>query len=231
MTQKRILIPTKSITDWQALLAEPDKHWRPGYSAMLTAQSWENAAGLPPEIASAFTRSVEHKFKNIELLLAIPEYKTSLKGGSRASQSDVFALLRSEKGLVAATVEGKAREAFGPTLEQWQKGVCEKGYRARLGHIIENIGLKEPIPGHIRYQLLHRTASAAIEARRFHCKAAVMIVQSFVEQEADNHFEDFVQFMQLYNVMPAKDEFSFLADIDGIRLYSGWVYSDIPVHE
>ena len=231
MTQKRILIPTKSITDWQSLLAEPEKHWRPKYSAMLTAQSWENAPGLPPEIALAFNSSEEDTFKNIELLLAIPEYKTALKGGSRASQSDVFALLRSEKGLVAATVEGKAREDFGPTLEQWQKGVSEKGYRARLGHIIENIGLKEPIPGHIRYQLLHRTASAAIEAKRFHCKAAIMIVQSFVKQDADNHFEDYVQFMQLYNVMPAKDEFSFLADIDGIRLYSGWVYSDIPVHE
>lgn len=225
MAQKRILIPTKSITDWQSLLAEPDKHWRTGYSAMLTAQSWENATGLPPEIASAFTSSGEHNFKNIELLLAIPEYKTPLKGGSRASQSDVFALLRSDSGLVAATVEGKAREDFGPTLEQWQMGVSDKGYRARLGHIIEILGLQAPIPGHIRYQLLHRTASAIIEAKRFYCKAAVMIVQSFVEQDADNHFEDFVQFVELYNAMPAKDELAYLATIDGIRLYSGWVYS------
>jgi len=47
-------MPTKSMTDWQSLLAEPEKQWRAGYSAMLTAQSWENAVGLPPEITSAF---------------------------------------------------------------------------------------------------------------------------------------------------------------------------------
>ena len=193
---------------------------------MLTAKTWENAAGLPPEILLAFNSAEEDTFKNIELLLAIPEYKTTLQGGPRASQSDVFALLRSEKGLVAATVEGKAKEDLGPTLGQWRNNVSDKGYGARLGHIIENLGLKEPIPGHIRYQLLHRTASAVIEAKRFHCKTAVMIVQSFVEQDADNHFEDFVQFVQLYNLMPAKDEIAFLAAIDGISLYSGWVYSE-----
>lgn len=228
MTQKRILIPTKSITDWQSLLAEPEKQWRPGYSAKLTAQSWENAIGLPQEIASAFTRSGEDTFKHIELLLAIPEYKTPLKGGPRASQSDVFAMLRSENGLVAATVEGKAREDFGPTLEQWQKGVSEKGYTERLRHIMGNLGLENSVPGHIRYQLLHRTASAVIEAQRFHCNTAAMIVQSFVEQDADNHFEDYAQFVKMYGVTPGKDKLAFLSDIEGIKLFSAWVYSASP---
>ena len=65
MSQKRILIPTDSESDWKSLLAEPEKQWRPGYSAMLTAQSWENAGGLPPEIESVFTKTEASYFNNL----------------------------------------------------------------------------------------------------------------------------------------------------------------------
>jgi hypothetical protein len=224
MKQKRIFVPTRSITDWKTLLAEPDKQWEKGHSAMLTALSWENGQGLPPELISIFRESDEVSFQNLELAVAIPEYQVPLKGGNRPSQNDVFALVRSEMGLIALTVEGKGREDFGPTLNQWQHKVSEKGYQIRLKYILENIGLSKcyPLPGHIRYQLLHRTASAVIEAKRFHCESAVMIVQSFVEEETDNHFMDYHQFLQLYDVTAGKDKLIFLKDIDGIRLYSAW---------
>ena len=55
-----------------------------------------------------------------------------------------------------------------------------------------------------------------------------MIVQSFVESDSENHFEDYVQFVQLYGVMPVKGKLVFLANIDGIRLYSAWVYTAPP---
>jgi len=225
MSQKRVLIPTESESDWKSLLAEPEKQWRPGYSAMLTAQSWENAAGLPPEIESVFTLTEASYFNNLELLVATPEYKTELKGGRRPSQSDVFALLRSDIILVAVTVEGKAREDFGPSMKQWENKVAAKGYVERLGHIMENIGLEKSAPDHIRYQLMHRTASAVIEAKRFHCQIAVMIVQSFVESDDENHFGDYADFIGLYGATPVKDQLIFLADIDGILLFSAWVYS------
>lgn len=192
---------------------------------MLTAQSWENAGCLPPAIASAFVGSEGNYFNNLDLLIAIPEYKTGLKGGRRPSQSDVFALLRSDNGLVAVTVEGKAREDFGPTMAQWRDGVSDKGYTERLRHIMENIGLENPVPDHIRYQLLHRTASAVIEARRFHCQAAAMIVQSFVGLDAENHFGDYADFIRLYGAVPMKDQLLFISEIDGIRLFSAWVYT------
>ena len=195
---------------------------------MLTAQTWENASGLPLEIISVFNASEDDHFKGLELAFAVPEYKVILKGGARPSQNDVFALLASVKGLTALTVEGKAREDFGPTLAQWQGQVSGKGYRTRLCHILENIGLKNTIPDHIRYQLLHRTASAVLEAKRFHCMAAVMIVQSFIESDLENHFEDYVQFIQLYGKTPTKDNLVFLENIDGIRLYSAWVYTAPP---
>jgi hypothetical protein len=225
MRQKRILVPTRSAVDWKMLLAEPDKQWKPGYSAMLTAQTWENASGLPPEIISIFNASEDDLFKDLELALAIPEYKVVLKGGTRPSQNDVFALLTSAKGLTALTVEGKVREDFGPTMAQWRSEVSDKGYRTRLLHVMENIGLKDPTPGHIRYQLLHRTASSVLEAKRFHCTAAVMIVQSFIESDLENHFGDYVQFIQLYGKTPAKYNLVFLSNINGIMLYSAWVYT------
>ncbi len=225
MKQKRILIPTQFITSWKSLLAEPDKQWRTGYSAMMTAQSWETAGGLPPEIKTAFAESEGDYFNNLELLIAIPEYKTDLKGGRRPSQSDVFVLLRSDKGLIAVTVEAKAREDFGPTMAQWRNGVSDEGYTKRLRHIMENTGLEKSVPDHTRYQLLHRTASAVIEAKRFHCNAAVMLVQSFVESDAENNFEGYADFIGLYGAAPLKDEPIFLADIDGVKLFSAWVYT------
>ena len=228
MTQKRILIPTQSVDDWRGFLAEPDKHWKPGYSAMLTAQAWENASGLPPEIGSLFDASEDNLFKGLKLALAVPEYKVALRGGSRPSQNDVFALLSSRKGLVALTVEAKAREDFGPTLADWRKKVSEKGYRERLHHIAVSIGLREPISEDIRYQLLHRTASAVIEAKRFHCGAAAMIVQSFVKSDSENHFRDHEEFVRLYGVTPMKNRLLFLTKIEGISLYSAWVYAVPP---
>ena len=126
------------------------------------------------------------------------------------------------------TVEGKAREDFGPTLIQWRSKVSEKGYRARLSHLMENLGLPEPVPGYIRYQLLHRTASAVLEAKRFHATVAAMLVQSFVESDLENHFEDYAQFVQLYGKTPVKGRVIFLTNIDRIRLYSGWVYTEPP---
>lgn len=46
-----ILIPSSGPDDWQQFLADPQKQWKRGYSAMAVALSWEAAQGLPPEVA------------------------------------------------------------------------------------------------------------------------------------------------------------------------------------
>ena len=52
-----------------------------------------------------------------------------------------------------------------------------------------------PIPDNIRYQLLHRTASSLIEAKKYNAKFALTIVQNFhIEQP---HFDDYRNFAQL----------------------------------
>jgi hypothetical protein len=45
-----IYVPANKPEDWQALLAEPDKHWKPGYSAVALAQCWMEAEGLPQSV-------------------------------------------------------------------------------------------------------------------------------------------------------------------------------------
>jgi len=229
MKQKRILVPTQSVDDWRRLLAEPQKHWKPGYSAMSIAQVWEKAGGLPEEIAKLFSESGWDQFQGLELAFAIPEYKVSFKGGSRPSQNDVFVLLTSEIGLVAMTIEGKSREDFGPTLKQWRRKVSDKGYRTRLRQVTANTGLNEPIPDETRYQLLHRTASAILEAKRFHARQAVILIQSFVQPDSENHFSDYSKFIGLYGKTATKGKLTFLTEVGDIGLYSAWVYSKPPM--
>lgn len=225
MKQKRILIPTKGADTWKQFLAEPDKHWQRGFSAMSTAFSWEKSDGLPSEIKAIFSTANDESLRDAQIALAIPEYKVDLDGGSRPSQNDVFALVTSSGGLIAMMVEGKAREDFDVQLEQWRQRTSEKGVQARMAHILVNIGLREPIPGHIRYQLLHRTASAVIEAKRFHARHAVMLVQSFVENDAENHFGDFAAFLDLYGKKAKKGVLIQLHDSAECRLYAAWVQS------
>jgi len=259
--QKRIVVPTDGPLDWKALLADPEKHWRSGYSAMSTAYSWEEADGLPAEIAAIFKNADNPALRDAKLALAIPEYKVDLKGGTRPSQNDVFALMSCSDGLISMMVEGKAREDFDATLGDWKKRTSAKGVKDRLGDIMENLGLPAPVrkklciqiivaelmpyiphgplgPGYIkkmepgetdldniRYQLLHRAASAVIEAKRFHAKYAVLLIQSFEEDDTKNHYDDFEKFVGLFEKKAAKDKLIELSRPDGRPLYAAWIHS------
>jgi hypothetical protein len=225
MKQKRILIPTDGPESWKLLLAEPDKHWQPGFSAMSTALSWEKANGIPKEIVSLFRNAEDPGLRDAELTIAIPEYKVSLAGGSRPSQNDVFALLSCTDGLVAMMVEGKAKEDFDETLLNWEKRTSPQGVKARLADIAKHIGLTPQIPDHIRYQLLHRTASAVIEANRFHAPYALMVVQSFVTDDSENHYNDFCEFLNLYGKEAIKNQLIELTKVRTCRLFAAWAYS------
>src|ERR1700687_6413303 len=166
----RIYIPTAGPGSWRAFLADPEKQWKTGYSARALAHCWESAEGLPKEIDALFGGAAT-------LQLAIPEHKVPLPGGSTQSQSDLFALLTIGKRSCAATIEGKVNEPFGPTIAEWQQN-ASSGKQERLTHICNLLGLTSP-PTDVRYQLLHRPASAVIEADRFKTDEAAMIVHSF----------------------------------------------------
>ncbi len=225
MKQKRILMPTDGPETWKQFLADPDKHWKPGYSAMSMAYSWENAKELPSEVHTLFKGADLADLHDASLALAIPEYKVSLAGGSRPSQNDLFALMTCTGGLISMMVEGKAREDFDVTLGEWKKRTSAKGFQARMADIIEHIGLSKPIPDFIRYQLLHRTASAVIEAKRFHAQYAVVMIQSFVNDDTENHYEDFCKFISLFDEEPLKNKLVEISRPHGKRLFAAWVQS------
>ena len=214
----KIYLPTKGPADWRAFLAKPDLHWVRGKSARTTAQAWEGAPGWPPEIEVILHAALGPT----ELCCAFPEHKTPLPGGSRDSQSDVFALGRHAKGLVACTIEGKVDEPFGPTIAQ-QMRLYSKGKAERLDYLCTMLGQND-CPPHIHYQLLHRTVSALIEAEKFACDDAAMIVHSFSSEQ--RWFEAFASFVELFGQDATTGHPISLTMASGKHLHLGWACGD-----
>lgn len=188
---KRIYLPSNTAENWRVLLADPDKHWRSGFSAKAAAEHWERASGLPIEIAAVFEQAA---LGPAELLAAFPEWKTPLPGGRRESQTDILALVRSPGGLWIAGVEAKVGEPFGPTVGEWLID-ASAGKLERLDFLKRKLRLGGDVTG-LRYQLLHRTVAAIIEAERFNAAGAAMIVQSFSPVSAWRaDFDAFVEMM------------------------------------
>src|SRR2546423_166016 len=146
----RILSFTTGPNDWQSLLADPEKHWKVGYSARTLAYCWEAAEGFPSEVAQAFARSTDPLLANLTPLLAIPEFKVSLPGGVRPSQSDIFVLGRSAAGPVSIMVEGKVSESFGDTLDEWRRA-ASTGKEDRLSYLVRTLRLSTQPAGNLRY--------------------------------------------------------------------------------
>jgi hypothetical protein len=173
----RIYIPAKKPEDWRYLLAEPEKQWRDGYSAKSLALAWHRNSGFPTEVRRIFDNSDHTIFQNAELLLAIPEHKVPLPGGGYPSQNELFVLAKGNGEIISITVEGKVSEPFGPLVSEWFQNPSE-GKRKRLAYLCKILELNSDHVSPIRYQLLHRTASAIIEAERFNAKSALMLVHS-----------------------------------------------------
>lgn len=216
-----ILIPTKSPEDWKALLAEPDKQWKPGYSARALTYCWEEANGFPASVHSVFSEAGV-PFNDLEPLLIIPEHKVPLPGGQRPSQNDIWVLAKSKNELVSIAVEGKVSEHFGPTLQEWMEQ-DSPGKRERLEFLKNELCLNVAIPKTIRYQLLHRTASAIIEAKRFNAAHAVMMVHSF--SQTHEWFDDYKKFLNLFNLSGAPNIISSMS-MSNLELHFVWIQGE-----
>lgn len=214
-----ILMPSDGAAGWKRFLAQPDLHWKAGRSASAMAHSWEQSRGWPPAIAAL----IEPQFAGSEPLLVIPEWKTPLPGGERSSQSDAFVLARHAGGLLAMTIEGKVHESFGSTVADRRRD-ASAGAAARLDWLCERLGLGD-CPGDVHYQLLHRSASALIEAERFDAGAAAMIVHSFA---ADRRWHDaFARFVALLGGDPDAPGLMPVRVPGAVPLWLGWA-SDVP---
>lgn len=214
----KILIPTNGADDWKRFLAQPDLHWKTGRSARTLAHSWEAGNNLPPEVAAIMSDA----FGSPELLFAVPEHKTMLPGGTRESQSDVLALVRHPIGLACFTIEGKVDEPFGPTVGEWS-AAASPGKVERLAYLCDLLGLPD-CPADVRYQLMHRTASALIEAERFDAKLAGMIVHSFSPDS--RWFDDLVRFGSALGCKIEPGKAATVTTPSGRSLAIGWAAGD-----
>lgn len=219
----RMHVPTLGPDDWRRLLAEPDKHWRVGYSAHALANAWEGAGGFPDRVGKVLDASGVPTLSGLELVLGIPEHETPLPGGARPSQSDLLVLARNDAGLVVIAVEGKAEESFGPLVAEWLVD-ASPGKQRRLGYLCGVLGLNAASVAPLRYQLLHRTASALIEAARLHAPTALMLVHSFSPTGA--WFGDYAAFAQALGLESRRDSVSLLGPRHGRTLALGWVSDD-----
>ena len=213
----KIYVPTSGPQSWQALLADPAKHWKIGYSARTIANCWEAAGDtLPPEVRALFG-------EDAELLIAIPEHKVSLRDAGRDSQTDVFALVRSKNQTTAVAVEGKVNESFGPTVREWYADASPVKQQ-RLAFLCDQIGTPFPPPDDLHYQLVHRTASAVLEAERFKTDSAAMIVHSFSPE--NKWFEAYTALLGLFGLATNPGELVSTKLPGGRILYFGWAKGD-----
>jgi hypothetical protein len=216
----RMHVPTAGPDDWRRFLAEPEKQWRVGFSAHALAHAWEGTPGLSNRVRQVLDDSGVDALTGLEVALGVPEYQTSLPGGVRPSQTDLFVLARNQEGLVAIAVEGKVEESFGPLVLEWLID-ASPGKKLRLAYLCDLLGLDADSISHLRYQLLHRTASALIEAERFHASTALMIVHSF--SPAASWLSDYAAFGEALGVEVGRDSVTLVGTRHGRTLALGWV--------
>lgn len=157
----------------------------------------------------------------LKLLAAIPEWEVPLKGGARSSFTDVLAIASNSRGLCTIAVEAKAGEDFGPTLAS-RLAEASEGQTTRIQYLQDILGTR--FDGTIRYQLLHRTASALLVARDFHATTTVMLVhawKSTAKQKAD-----FVAFTSAMGAEACSADVSVVARFGAPRLYLAWCEGD-----
>lgn len=222
---KRLYIETDGTCSWRARLADPSLHWKRRASAMELAVSWELGARRPRGLPDPVERVLDAHpaTRGARLLFGVPEHLVSLPGGSRASQTDLWAVLRGDQGWISLAVEGKAREPFGPTLKEWLRE-STPGKRARISALCQTLGVQQPVEeSEIRYQLFHRAASAIIEASRIGAGTAMLLVQNFYADSTS--WSDFESFAKLLGAVACRDGVCEVRCPAVERLLFGWTDS------
>ena len=222
-TLPRIFAFTSEPQDWQALLADPVKHWETGKSARTLAYSWEAQNGFPPEVADSFAQCDDEPLKNITPILAVPEFTVSLPGRGHPSQNDIFVLARSSSGPVSIMVEGKFEESFDRTLDGSRKpdSSPNSGKNKRLSFLRRTLGITTVPPGSVRSQLLHRAASAVITGKQYRAVASVVLIHSFSQERIG--WSDYQVFTRLFGVEAEEGRVHRLNGNLKVPLYGVWV--------
>ena len=220
----------KTLRDWADRLARGDVHWRVGHSARALALSWTEARGVPPEVSSALA-----DFAGLTLVRALVEHPVSVGGVGGRSKTDIMAIARSGSGTVVMAVEGKGdSDNFGLPCGKWLRaGKFPRSHENRcrrltccanlLPQLVSARALDE-----VPIQLVHRTASAVLTARRESASDAVLVVHAFLQQREDDdaHYAGFERFVQAFGVQPERNLRVALGSAGGVLVHAAWVDGD-----
>lgn len=223
-TLPRIHVPRLHPEDVIPHLGKGELHWRDGYSAKAVCESWFSANDIPPAVRAVLDQAEE--YRRAELIDAWLERCTNLPWGrGKPSQTDLLAVLGLREGLAVLGVEAKVKESFGPYVRDW---LAEGGdNRAqRLHGLCRLLEVDTSAVLDLRYQLLHRTAAAVLEAKRYRARHAAMIVQSFCPDRTGlGDFRDFAEIAGFRGV--GADAISTAKAADGISLRIGWAADSV----
>jgi quercetin dioxygenase-like cupin family protein len=208
--------PLERPEDVIPLLADPG-HWRKGRSAYEAAFSWFDAGDVPEAIRRVI--ETDPAFSNATPSRVVFEQRTKLDNFGKASQTDVLALLKTPAGRVLLSIEAKFDEPFGPLVDDWDDR--SDGRTGRLTGLLGHLRLTRASVGSLRYQLLHRTVAALLEAQREGIADAALVVQSF--NGACAGFGDFRAFVRELGVtLDEPGRLSAPIERSGIRVRFGW---------
>lgn len=224
----RLFVPSFGPTDWRRLLADPGTQWERLKSALEMAVCWESARnsdrGIPSEVAAALDTAPQ--LTGAHLLIGLPEHKVPFEGGGHPSQNDLWALLRAGSHLVSMAVEAKAGEKLDDIVSDWLPKDNQRSRKPeRLSALKLRLGIPDADLSHVRYQLLHRTASALKEAERFGANMAVVLIQSFNRVADEESWQDVLRFGEVMGVSVRDGGVAKSPRSTAVPLYIGWVTS------
>jgi hypothetical protein len=137
-----------------------------------------------------------------------------------------LAMEQSRRRKAPPVVEGKVDESFGERVSVWLADAPSRK-PLRLARLCRTLNLSASDVHELRYQLLHRTASAVYEAIRYRAKHAAMIVHSFDPGHAG--LADFLAFADAMKIPGAgANKIAGPIKCAGVDLYLGWVADRVP---
>jgi hypothetical protein len=123
-------------------------------------------------------------------------------------------------------IEAKAGEKLDDVVKDWLLKSNERsGKPDRLSALKLLLGIPDADVSHIRYQLLHRTASALKEAERFGASMAVVLVQSFNRAADEESWNDVLKFGEVMGALVSEGSVVQSARPTAVPLFIGWITS------
>jgi hypothetical protein len=205
-------------------LAQRELHWRAGYSAQELAVAWSSARNdFPASVRAVLKTAAE--YAEAEFIDGFFEREVELGSPGRNSQTDLMVIAGLKDELAIIAVEGKVEESFAELVSDWNS---TPGKQHRLECLCETLGLDADQVGGIRYQLLHRAASAIYEAKRYRCQHALMLVHSF--SATHRWFQDFGAFSRVMcQPLEEPNKCSSAKACEGVSLRLAWVADGVRV--